>query len=154
MKARMARESLLVPTVEFFASDLAMGNLLHKVLEINVIYLRMIGSCQLIFEIGCHFGCSIFFNDRHQVYGPVNCSSTFHPSISATHSTTSKSVRNSPNKICHCCGHWHPSACSLLAGLKRSRRMDGKARNYQVVDIGVLLRWAEVGVRVGIVGVV
>src|ERR1700678_3407964 len=89
MKAWMARKSLLVPTVEFFASDLAMGNLLHKVLEINVIYLRMIGSCQLIFEIGCHFGCSIFFNDRHQVYGRVNCSSPFHLSISATHSTTS-----------------------------------------------------------------
>jgi hypothetical protein len=40
----MARQSLLIPTVEFFASDLAVGKLLHKVLEINVIYLICIAE--------------------------------------------------------------------------------------------------------------
>ena len=29
----------------------------------------LIGYCQLIFETGYHFGCSIFFNDRYQIYG-------------------------------------------------------------------------------------
>jgi hypothetical protein len=35
----MARQSLLIPTVKIFASDLAVGKLLHKVLEMGVIYL-------------------------------------------------------------------------------------------------------------------
>lgn len=56
-------------------------------------------------EIGYHFDCSIFFNDRHQVYGRVNRSSTFYPSISATPSTTSKCIRHTPSRIRHCYGH-------------------------------------------------
>jgi hypothetical protein len=36
----------------------------------------------------------------------------------------------------------------------RGLRGYGMVADYQVADIGVLLRWAEVGVRVGIVGVV
>src|ERR1700678_4439733 len=56
MKARMARQSLLIPTVKNFASDLAMGKLLHKVLEMGVIYLTLPGPVEPISQATANAG--------------------------------------------------------------------------------------------------